>query len=217
MVVLLGEPSLTGVLVRELLARNIDVTASRGDLLARPSEGERTIIVAEGARDEREVLEDAVRSVELWGGSVVYATGRDLDDPVIVGLRRRGVPYTIVRSGGLVELPSTTSSSFVLVPSDLERVPFSTTDDLARPVAELIRQGRIGSGAVVDVTSHAGAVDWAVALREAGARSVVVPRWIARMAGWIGVLRLDVVGRKVQFVSGRGSARIAGRLTALTS
>lgn len=201
MVELTGDTALCGVLVRELLARGVDVSSAPLDA-DRPADRDRTVIVAEGVEDARGALTEAIRSVELWGGCVVLATTRTLEDPAVVALRRRGVPYTIVRSGALVVLPQATSTSFVLVPSDLSRAPFATLDDLASEVARVITSGDVGSGSLVDVTSHAGARDWSRALRDAGARAFVVPRWLATFAGLFGVRRLDVVERDVQFVTG---------------
>lgn len=215
MVTLIGDTALCGVLVRELLARKVDVSSAPLDAQRR-ADPDRVVVVAEGARDVQAALDDAMRSVELWGGSVLLATARGLDDPALVALRRRGVPYTIVRASGLVDLPSTTATSFVLVPSDLSCVPFATIDDLAAEVAQVVAAGRTGTGAVVDVTSHAGASDWAAALREAGARAIVVSRWVAALAGFFGVPRLDVVGRDVRFVTSRRAS--TGRaLPALTA
>ncbi len=212
MVQLSGDVVLCGVLVRELLARGIEVSGAPLEPDERPPHGDRVIVVAEGLGDARAALAEAVRAVELWGGAVLFATARSHEDPVVAGLRRRGVPYTIVRSGGLVELPSSTSTSLVLVPSDLSRVPFATLDDLAAKVADVVGAGQVGSGALLDATSHAGARDWAAALTEAGARALVVPRWLATIAGFFGIRRLDVVGCDVQFVTG---IRVASALPAM--
>jgi hypothetical protein len=212
MVELTGDTTLCGVVVRELLARGLEVSGAPLDADARPTEGERIIVVAEGQHDLRETLAEAVRAVELWGGALLFATGRSADDPVVLGLRRRGVPYTIVRSSGLIELPDASSMSFVLVPSDLSRAPFATLEDLASKVGEVVASNAVGSGTLVDVTSHAGADDWASALREAGARAFVVPRWVALIAGMFGARRLDVVGHDVRFVTG---ARVERTLPAL--
>lgn len=212
MVELTGDTALCGVLVRELLARGVDVSGAKLDADRRPARPDRILVVAEGVHDALDALAEATRAVELWGGALLFATARQDDDPAVVALRRRGIPYTIVRAGGLVELPSDTSTRWVLVPSDLDRAPFSTLDDLGVAVARVVAADEVGSGRLVDVTSHAGARDWARALTAAGARAHVVPRWVAMLAAWLGIPRLDVVGRDVRFVVG---ARAPAALPAL--
>lgn len=202
MIVVTGETRLAGTLVRELLARGVDVCSSTLDDPFATGRGPLTAIVAEGARDERAALERAIRAVVLRGGAVLLATARELDDPVLVELRRRGVPYTIVRSSGLVDVPSGASFRFVLVPSDVDRAPFATNDDVAREVAGLVADDRIGTGASVDVTMQAGPDAWARALRDAGTGCHVVPRWVAWLAGLVGVPRLELRGSRPRFVVG---------------
>lgn len=205
MIVVTGEPRLAGSIVRELLSKNVDVASGTLDEPPAPGAGPVTAIVAEGARDERAALERAITAVVLRGGAVVLATARERDDPAVVALRRRGVPYTIVRSSGLVDLPPDASSRLVLVPSDLDRAPFATVDDLAREVAARVREDAVGTGAIVDVSMHAGAHAWARALRDEGARCQVVPRWLAWVAGLFGVARLDVDGRRSRLLAGWGA------------
>jgi hypothetical protein len=205
MVHLIGESRLVGELTRELLSRKVPVVAGLGE--DRPPEAS-IVVLAEGGQRSRSHLEQALSACVVSGGTLVWATDRVADDPELCALRRRGVPYTVVRGAGLIDLPSSAAGRVVLVPSDVERAPFTTLGALASTVASEIAGGRVGTGASIVVGARAGAGDWAEALREAGARAHVVPRWLASLAGVFGILRVEPsAGRVLLVASGSGAGR----------
>lgn len=208
MIVVIGDPLLVGEIVRELLAREIEVALdAASDQTELPAA--EAIVVAEGPYRATHDLERALCSITLHGGSLVWATARDEDDPDLVALRRRGVPYTIVRTAGLVDVPA--GAGLVLVPSDLDRAPFATRADLARAVADEIASGRAGTGASIDVTRHAGARAWASALREAGARAYVVHPWVALAGSVLGIARLNSRDGRIEIASAASPPRAGPR------
>jgi hypothetical protein len=208
MVVVIGETLLAREIAATLAARSIDTALPATlDEIANA----RVIVVAEGVSRNDEDVERACRSIVVGGGTLVWVTTRPESDAALQAVRRKGIPYTIVRAGAVAIVPKHIEGRLVLVPSDLAPAPIAMPGDLAQATAELIAKDEVGTGRLVEVSSGLDARGWASTLRARGARPLVVPRWIAVLLGWLGLPRLEVGPGGVAI----GSRRMRGRAARL--
>ncbi len=200
MVVIFGESRLAEDLVRDAVERGLGVVREPEPESETPSGA--TVVLAEGTLRLGAARERAIETVTLRGGALVWVTSRAYDDPDVVALRRSGLPYTIVRVGDVVDTPEIDGTPLVLVPSDVGREPFVTSEETASFVGDLIEDDEVGSGRSHELASHEGAAAWADALRDLGASAYVVPAWVALLAALFGVRRLELEGGRAALVAG---------------
>jgi len=200
MVVVIGETQLGREIVTALAARGITATtpATLDEVRRRA-----VIVVVEGGQRQDPDVERAAGVIVVHGGSLVWLTTRPQSDPTIEAVRRKGIPYLIVHTGAIANLPERFGHRLVLIPSDLKPAPIALPSDLARAVAEAVAKDEVGTGRIVEVASGLDAHGWARTLRARGARCWVVPRWLATLLSWVGLLWLEVGTEGVELTSRR--------------
>lgn len=208
MLVVVGEASYAERMSRVLEARGIAVDRTdRWESSCDPATEPLTVVVV---GDDRELRERAVRALSIRRGEIVWVTERAVDDPEIVALRRRGVPYSIVVCPRLEDPPP--PSGWILVPNDFDIGPTAAWDDVAARVAERIQRADVGTGDLEHAPVIRGAAAWVQKLRAAGWRAYAVPRWVARIASVFGVARLEARGGRPVVERGWWGARSSTEL-----